>query len=84
MLREGRLFQIIYYLLDKGYATAPKLAKKLEVSVRTIYRDIDALSGAGIPVYAEAGRNGGLYLLDDFVGKIVKIYKREKTILWRK
>ncbi|MDE6434761.1 MAG: YafY family transcriptional regulator [Lachnospiraceae bacterium] len=77
-MREGRLFQIIYHLLDKGYATAPELAEKLEVSVRTIYRDIDALSGAGIPVYAEAGRNGGIYLLDDFVLNRVVLSEQEK------
>ncbi len=78
MLRESRLFKIIYHLLDKGCATAPELAKKLEVSVRTIYRDIDALSGAGIPVYAEAGRNGGIYLLDDFVLNRVVLSEQEK------
>lgn len=66
-MRESRLFQIVYYLLDKGQATAPELAERFEVSVRTIYRDIDALSGAGIPVYAEAGRNGGIRLMHDFV-----------------
>lgn len=66
-MQESRLFKIIYYLLDKGQATAPELAKKFEVSVRTIYRDIDALSGAGIPVYTEAGRNGGIYLMKSFV-----------------
>ncbi len=66
-MQESRLFKILYHLLDKGQATAPELAKKFEVSVRTIYRDIDALSGAGIPVYTEAGRNGGIHLLNDFV-----------------
>ena len=66
-MQESRLFKIVYYLLDKGRATAPELAEKFEVSVRTIYRDIDALSGAGIPVYAEAGRNGGISLMDHFV-----------------
>ena len=66
-MQESRLFQIVYYLLDKGQATAPELAKRFEVSARTIYRDIDALSGAGIPVYAEAGRNGGIRLMSDFV-----------------
>ena len=66
-MQESRLFKIIYYLLDKGHATAPELAAKFEVSVRTIYRDIDALSGAGVPVYAETGRNGGIYLMNDFV-----------------
>ncbi len=66
-MQESRLFKIVYYLLDKGQATAPELAERFEVSVRTIYRDIDALSGAGVPVYAEAGRNGGIYLMNDFV-----------------
>lgn len=66
-MRESRLFKIVYHLLDQGQATAAELAEKFEVSVRTIYRDIDALSGAGIPVYAETGRNGGIHLMDDFV-----------------
>ena len=66
-MQESRLFKIVYYLLEKGQATAPELAEKFEVSVRTIYRDIDALSGAGIPVYTETGRGGGIYLMKDFV-----------------
>lgn len=60
-MQESRLFKIIYFLLDQGHATAPEMAEKFEVSVRTIYRDIDALSEAGIPVYAETGRNGGSF-----------------------
>lgn len=66
-MQESRLFKIVYYLLDRGQATAPELAARFEVSVRTIYRDIDALSGAGIPIYAEPGRNGGIRLMKDFV-----------------
>lgn len=66
-MKESRLFQILYYLLERGQATGPELAEKLEVSVRTIYRDIDALSEAGIPVYAERGRDGGVRLMEDFV-----------------
>ena len=57
------------YLLDKGTVTAPELAKKFEVSVRTIYRDIDMLSGAGIPVYTTTGHGGGIHLFDNFVLK---------------
>lgn len=77
-MQESRLFKIIYYLLDKGHATAPELAAKFEVSVRTIYRDIDALSGAGLPVYAETGRNGGIYLMNDFVLDRAVLSEREK------
>lgn len=66
-MQESRLFKIIYYLLYKGHATAPELAEKFEVSIRTIYRDIDKLSSAGIPVFAETGRNGGIHLMKNFV-----------------
>lgn len=77
-MQESRLFKIVYYLLDKGQATAPELAEKFEVSVRTIYRDIDALSGAGIPIYAEAGRNGGIHLMNDFVLDKAVLSEEEK------
>ena len=77
-VQESRLFKIVYHLLDKGQATAPELAEKFEVSVRTIYRDIDALSGAGIPVYAEAGRNGGIHLMSDFVLDKAVLSEEEK------
>ena len=64
---QGRLFKIVYYLLAKGKATAPELAEKFEVSVRTIYRDLDAISAAGIPIYAAPGKGGGIFLMPDFV-----------------
>lgn len=66
-MQESRLFQEVYYLLRKGRTTAPELAERFGVSVRTVYRDLDALSGAGIPVYAEPGRKGGIFLLEGFV-----------------
>ncbi len=65
-MSDSRLFKILYYLLDKGGTTASELAEEFEVSTRTIYRDIEALSGAGIPVYTEQGRNGGIYLLPSY------------------
>lgn len=81
-MQETRLFKIVYYLLNKGQATALELSKKFEVSARTIYRDIDALSGAGIPVYTEAGRNGGIYLMDGFVlDKTILSKEEEQEIL---
>lgn len=66
-MQQSRLFQIVYYLLEKGKSTAPELAEKFEVSVRTIYRDIDIISSMGIPVYAMQGKGGGIALLDSFV-----------------
>lgn len=66
-MQESRLFKIVYYLLKHGKSTAPELSEKFEVSVRTIYRDIDALSSAGIPVYAVQGKGGGVSILNDFV-----------------
>lgn len=81
-MQESRLFKIVYHLLDKGRATASELAEKFEVSVRTIYRDIDVLSGAGIPIYAEAGRNGGIYLMNGFViDKAVLTEEEKREIL---
>lgn len=65
-MQKNRLFKIIYFLLENGKTTAPELAEYLEVSVRTIYRDIDVLSSAGIPVYALPGKSGGITLLDGF------------------
>ena len=66
-MQESRLFRIVYYLLDKGKSTAPELAEKFEVSIRTIYRDIDIISSMGIPIYAMQGKGGGITLLDNFV-----------------
>lgn len=66
-MSDSRLFKILYYLLDRKRATAPELAAEFEVSPRTIYRDVEALSSAGIPIYTEPGRNGGIYLLPDFI-----------------
>lgn len=77
-MSDSRLFHILYYLLNKERATAPELAEKCEVSQRTIYRDIEALSGAGIPVYAEPGRNGGISLLQDFVLDRALLSRQEK------
>lgn len=66
-MQINRLFEIIYILLERKTITAKELAEKFEVSTRTIYRDIDILSSAGIPVYANKGKGGGIGLLDDFV-----------------
>jgi len=66
-MQINRLFEIIYILLHKEFVSASELAKQLGVSRRTICRDIDTLSLAGVPVYAKQGKGGGIGLLPDFV-----------------
>lgn len=66
-MQINRLFEIVYILLSQKSATAKELAERFEVSQRTIYRDVDTLSLAGIPIYSERGKGGGISLLPDFV-----------------
>ena len=62
----SRMFEMVYILLERDRVAASELAQRLEVSVRTVYRDAQALSEAGIPIYAERGRDGGLSILPSF------------------
>jgi len=63
-MRAGRLITLLRLLQTRGRLTAGELASELEVSERTVFRDIEALSGAGVPVYAVRGSRGGFELLD--------------------
>jgi len=81
-MQTNRLFEIIYILLNKQSITARELAERFGVSTRTIYRDIDHLSLAGIPVYTEKGKGGGISLLPDFVlSKSILSEKEQNEIL---
>ena len=66
-MQINRLLEIVYILLDKKSVTAKELTEHFGVSRRTICRDIDTLSTAGIPIYTERGKGGGIKLLPDFV-----------------
>ncbi len=63
----SRLFQMVYLLMEKPQMTAKELAEIFEVSERTIYRDIDKLTIAGISVYTSQGKHGGISILPDYV-----------------
>jgi len=78
-MQAKRLFEIIYILLNKESVTAKELAAQFGVSTRTIYRDIDTLSLAGIPVYTEKGKGGGISLLPDFVLNKSILSEREQN-----
>lgn len=74
----NRLLGIIYILMSKEVVTASALAERFEVSVRTIYRDIEVLGQAGIPVYARKGKNGGICLMEQFVLNKMLITEEEQ------
>lgn len=75
----NRLFEMVYLLLENKIVTAGELAERFEVSVRTIYRDVETLSQAGIPIYMSKGKGGGISLMPDFILNKAVLTEQEKS-----
>jgi predicted DNA-binding transcriptional regulator YafY len=80
-MKINRLLEITLILLNKKSVTAQELAKRFEVSTRTIYRDVDELSAAGIPVFTNKGSGGGISLLDNYAINKAMLTEHERDSL---
>jgi predicted DNA-binding transcriptional regulator YafY len=81
-VKSSRLLSILLLLQNRGRMTAAQLAAELEVSVRTVYRDIDALHGAGVPLYGDAGHAGGYELVGGYQTRLTGLNAAEAEALF--